>query len=99
MTAQKPSVGRIVIFPATALGGENNNGGESAPAVITRVWSDNMVNVRVLLDGNDTPWKTSVNLFQTPEEYAEARDAGRPFGCYWPPRVSVGLFETPPPRV
>jgi hypothetical protein len=84
---QKPSVGRIVHVPAAALQGCQMNGADVAPAVITRVWSDNMVNVRVLLDGNDTPWKTSIALFQTPEACAEASDAGRPFGCYWPPRV------------
>ena len=87
---QKPSVGRIVIVPVTALSPTeklDNNGAEVAPAVITRVWSDDLVNVRVLLDGGAMPWKTSVALFQTPEEYAEARDAGKAFGCYWPPRV------------
>lgn len=85
---QKPSAGQIVIVPSTALlPTDENNGGDVAPAVITRVWSDNCVNVRVLLDGRDTPWKTSMLLFESPEAYAEALAAGKSFGCYWPARV------------
>lgn len=83
---QKPSLGGIVLVNAAALG-IDNNGGDQAPAVITRVWSDTLVNLRILADSGETPWKTSVLLFQTPEEYAEARDAGKTYGCYWPPRV------------
>jgi hypothetical protein len=88
------TVGRIVLVPIEALttcqivpDRTFNNGGDIAPAVITRVCSDDLVNVRVLLDGNTTPWKTSLALYQTPEDYTEARDSGRPYGCYWPPRV------------
>lgn len=84
---QKPSVGQIVIVPIAALPAESNNGGDVAPAVITRVWNDHMVNVRVLLDGNDVPWKTSITLYDTSEDYAAAVEEGRPFGCYWPPRI------------
>jgi hypothetical protein len=85
---QKPSIGRIVIVPAGALlPNESNNGGEAAPAVITRVWNDRLVNVRVLLDGHESPWKTSISLHDTPEDYAAAVEEGRSFGCYWPPRV------------
>ena len=88
MSAQKPSIGRFVTVPAAALRGCEMNGAEAAPAVITRVWSDNMVNVRVLLDGNDTPWKTSISLYENREEYdRRARVNGMDFGCYWPERV------------
>lgn len=68
----KPSVGRIVLYRLTA--GESaascvhhgavrplNNGAEVAPAIITRVFSDTCVNLRVLLDGPDTLWVTSAN--------------------------------------
>lgn len=75
---QKPSVGRIVLVlvdPAI------NNGADVAPGIITRVWSDTCVNVRVLLDGEDTLWKTSIALFATAEEAAVGHS------CYWPPRV------------
>lgn len=83
--SQTPSIGRIVIVPATALlPTDENNGGTEAPAVITRVWSDTMVNVRVLLDGHETPWKTSITLHGSRAEYEQA---GGAFGCYWPERV------------
>lgn len=45
---QKPAKGRIVhvlVDPSV------NNGDDSAPAMITRVWSDTCVNLRVLYDG------------------------------------------------
>lgn len=88
MSDQKPSIGRIVHVPAAALRGCEMNGADVAPAVITRVWSDAMVNVRVLLDGNDTPWKTSIALYQSREDYDRAAQVnGRDFGCYWPGRV------------
>lgn len=92
---QKPSLGRIVIAPADPA---RNNGADVAPAVITRVWSDDLVNVRVLLDASpDVPALTSIKLFESPEAMAAAqaeRDAAHPhmvgtpfFGAYWPPRV------------
>lgn len=89
MTTQKPSVGRIVLVPTTALqlGPGGNNSADVAPAIITRVWNDGLVNVRVLLDGNDTLWKTSIPLHGGPDEYEAARDAGSTYGCYWPTRV------------
>lgn len=74
----KPSVGRIVLVPADPA---TNNGASVAPGIITRVWSDTLVNVRVLLDGTNTEWKTSVELFNTAEE------ASGKHACYWPPRV------------
>lgn len=53
----KPSIGRIVLVPMKT---DHNNGAPVAPAVVTRVWSDTMVNVRVLADSGETPaWRTS----------------------------------------
>jgi hypothetical protein len=77
---QKPSLGRVVIVPMDpAL----NNGADEAPAIITRVWSDTMVNVRVLTDSGEhrsQDWRTSVSLrADKPEK--PAHDA------WWPPRV------------
>ena len=78
----KPSVGRIVLTPVAP---ETNNGSTVAPAIITRVWSDTCVNLRVLHDSENITWKTSVKLC---ESEAEAHDPDA-FGhtAYWPPRV------------
>lgn len=84
-----PTIGRIVHVPiealkATALTHENN-GADFAPAMITRVWSPAMVNVRVLLDGREIPWLTSITLYDDRATYEASSNA---YGCYWPERVS-----------
>lgn len=86
MTGQKPSVGRIVLVPADPA---NNNGGELAAAIITRVWSDTKVNVRVVGDNNEVEWRTSVEHADTlPSSTRQDWDAGRvPMVWAWPPRV------------
>ena len=91
---QKPSLGRIVLVTVDP---HSNNGSDVAPAVITRVWSDSMINVRVLRDGVDVAWMTSITLHQTREELddaGDAREAAAPHlagtvyhAAYWPPRV------------
>lgn len=75
---QKPSLGRIVLAPVDPA---INNGADVAPAVITRVWNDTVVNVRVLCDGDAMVWKTSATLCAD-EESARGKHA-----VYWPPRV------------
>lgn len=56
----QPSIGRIVhvsVDPAS------NNGSDVAAAIITRVWSKELVNIRILSDSAANPeWKTSVAL-------------------------------------
>ena len=77
---QTPTVCRFVIAlvdPAT------NNGSDLAPAVITRAWGPSMVNVKVLNDGPDNEWKTSVSLHDTEDE---ARATGG-HSVFWPPAV------------
>jgi len=78
---QKPSKGRIVFVGVSAT---ENNGEDIAPAVITRVWNDSMVNVKALLDSPVEKWKTSVTLFETEEQ---AREYGILGACFWPPRT------------
>lgn len=79
----KPSVGRIVL---TRVAPETNNGSDIAPAIITRVWNDALVNIRVINDSMNVEWKTSVSLYATEEE---AREPGKPglHVAFWPPRV------------
>lgn len=84
----KPTIGRIVLLPLNNdFDRAASNRAEVVPAIITRVWSDTLVNVVALLDGPATAWKTSVQLHAGPDEYAEAVAAGHPHGCYWPPRA------------
>lgn len=82
----QPSVGRIVLVKIDPT---LNNGADVAPAIITRTWGADaqgveLVNVRVLRDGHEMDWKTSVKLYSTREE---ADASGNTFACYWPPRV------------
>ena len=93
------AVGRIVhVFADPA----QNNGADVAPAMITRAWSDECVNIRVLRDGPPAPeeWQTSVSLHATRED-AEAAHAqvaenframgseppAVPYRAFWPPRA------------
>lgn len=87
----KPTLGRVVhVFADPA----RNNGADVAPAMITRVWNDQGVNLRVLLDGPDTPWLTSVVLCDDRDaaekvtSYRVADNGERyPAAAFWPPIV------------
>jgi hypothetical protein len=69
-----PTIGRIVtvLVPADSRAGNNN--AEVAPAVIVRVWGGgpvpdaHTVNARVLYDGPEVGWGSSIYLF--PDEAA-----------------------------
>jgi len=74
----KPSVGRIVHVLVHPV---ENNGTDVAPAIITRVWSDTMVNVKVLLDAEANAWQTSVNLYDA----RPGEDVTR--AAWWPERT------------
>lgn len=63
-----PTIGRIVVYKLTthdldairAQGSNNpNNGALEAPAVVVRVFGENCVNLRVLVDGKESLWATS----------------------------------------
>lgn len=93
--SQKPSVGRIVlatVHPTT------NNGTDIAPAVITRVWGDGLVNVQIFRDGaSGSHPATSIGLYPNRKELDAAkarRDTEQPHladttftAAYWPPRT------------
>jgi len=77
---QKPAIGRIVhYFPRTEELHANNLTLPIA-AVITAVWSEQRVNLKLIMDGPEDRWRTSVSLLP-----AESED---PAGFWvWPPRV------------
>lgn len=65
MQDQKPTIGRFVHYKPSEVERKRmkdaNNCNESSllPAVITAVWSDSCVNLKVLLDGEGDLWATS----------------------------------------
>lgn len=74
----KPSIGRIVVFTPSGNDSEcRHNGASEVPAIITRVFSDTVVNLKVITDGSATPWRTSAT-------YSEE---GTPYSWRWPQRV------------
>lgn len=72
----KPSLGRILIVPVVP---QRTSDAVEAPAIVTRVWSDTLVNVRVLADNNEVAeLRTSVTIVDEPSLGHVA---------WWPPRV------------
>jgi hypothetical protein len=88
---QRPSVGRVVlvtVHPTT------NNGAPEAPAIITRVWSDLLINVHVFLDGGRSMPLTSIPLHPDLDSLNTAAVTREPeqqayqyTAAYWPPRI------------
>lgn len=70
----KPTVGRIVNY-YPSKNDPNHNSAEVLPAIIVRVWSNEVVNLKVINDGEVDFWKTSVALL--PE------DTFNPNGSMW----------------
>ena len=78
--AQKPSVGRIVIYTPEEPYNTEKSKLQGWPAIITHVWGDSCVNLHVLQDGSygaPYPLPTSVT-------YSESK---APRSWSWPPRV------------
>ena len=69
----KPSIGRIVIHH-----GVQSNGEQRHPAIITRVWSDELVNLTVFPDNGFPISQTSQSLIDPNEGL---------IGWYWPNKV------------
>lgn len=62
----RPCVGMPVVYIQPDK--ENaHNGHSDHPAVVTRVWSDTCVNLKVFFDGGPCEDRTSVNLMTNPE--------------------------------
>lgn len=68
---------------AQAHVGNSVAAGEIAPAMVVRVWSDVCVNLKVMLDGTDVYWATSVS-------YAEDK---RPRSWHWMFEGQAGRYD------
>lgn len=82
----KPAIGRIVHLIGPYA---NANGADVAPAIITRVWNDALINVTVLPDCAAPKIASSVK-FVDDEAAARAINEGAEFPqsvAFWPPRV------------
>lgn len=55
-----PTIGRIVIYKPAISEKPQSNMAEELPAVIVRVWSEDCVNLKIINDGENDIWKTSV---------------------------------------
>lgn len=66
-------VGDVVLVPVDPA---ENNGSNVAPAVVTRVWNESTVNVRVLFDGEGIRWLTSL-------VYVDSLDDAVPGAAVW----------------
>lgn len=81
---QTPTVGRIVLFHLGPNHGLPLNV-SPLPAIITRVWSDDMINVVVFPDGYGQAQLAGV----TSARYADTKDEQdrQSYSWSWPPRV------------
>lgn len=85
---QKPSLGRVVL----AVGGKAvANGTDTAPATITRVWSEkdgvHLVNATVQPDCAEQRFASSAYLYETEEAARATLSHPEMTALYWPPRV------------
>ena len=79
-----PTVGRIVIYrqPGNEI---PLNGTQEHPAIITRVWTETMVNLQVFFDDHDPEAIASVRLLPPalPQTSFDFESTG---GWFWPVR-------------
>jgi hypothetical protein len=78
-----PSIGRIVVAVGAAA---RYNGADVAPAIITRVWSDECVNVTVFRDAGAPYTATSVRLFADEAEARGSLQHKTASAAFWPAR-------------
>jgi hypothetical protein len=78
----KPSIGSLLIVVGLYA---RSNGADVAPGVVTRVWSDDVVNVTVLPDCKAPQPATSVKIYDGEEAARAAVEAGESSAAYWPP--------------
>jgi hypothetical protein len=56
----EPTIGRIVIFNVPDDMKKKVNFADQLPAIIVRVWSNDCVNLKIITDGMEDIWQTSV---------------------------------------
>ncbi len=76
---QRPSIGRVLLYTPTAAQAQGDAG--PWPAVVTRVWSADSVNLMVMPDMGIPFAMSAVDLVAELPEVAEPRT------CFWPPRA------------
>ncbi|MFF9279502.1 hypothetical protein [Streptomyces griseosporeus] len=81
---QKPSLGRIVLVPMPPAA---NNGADVAAAVITRVFDDEQINVRILADSTASPQEWRTSLTYADELAYDPEDKSTLYRWTWPTRV------------
>lgn len=82
MSQQKPSVGRIVHYLPTC----HSDKGQPWPAIITHVWSDTCVNLRVVEDPTfEIRWLRDAMTSSVSQ--SDDPDKPTPGTWQWPPRV------------
>lgn len=64
-----------------------SNGADVAPAVITRAFSDTLVNAIVFRDAGGVQAVTSIRLFETEAEARGSLEYDSMTAGYWPPRT------------
>ena len=79
-----PTIGRIVLVPMDPA---TNNGADVAPAVITRVWNENTINVQILADAPGCAWRTSLTHADSLDGLGD--EPNRLYRWTWPPRVGA----------
>jgi len=77
-----PSIGRVVIYVPVENSVETSNYAKEVPAIVVRTWENTSyenteVNLRVLTDGPEVTWQTSV-------PYSETNEPGT---WHWPVKV------------
>lgn len=67
----KPTIGRIVIFnmPDYLKNAVNGNKADKLPAIIVAIWSETAVNLKVITDGQNDLWVTSVSQGDGPNQW------------------------------
>jgi hypothetical protein len=64
-----PTIGRTVIFNVPEDMKPKVNFAEKLPAIIVRVWSEGVVNLKIITDGLQDIWQTSVHLGNEPNQW------------------------------